>query len=153
MRPGIIDDPTPDPRAFSVTPSPPKLQDNVLQTPRTPDRRPSPPSDNPINPIVFVSRKFGCRVQSSGRSSRHPEPSKRFQPTTPPVAPGDSAPDRSYIAIQETAPMTTRTPALETLEDRQLFSALGTMNVIDAGTHPALLTSYTLNGVKDFAEA
>ena len=45
-------------------------------------------------------------------------------------------------------------PPFESLEDRQFFSvSLGTMNVIDAGTHPALVTSYTLNGVKDYAEA
>ena len=42
----------------------------------------------------------------------------------------------------------------EILEDRQFFSvSLGTMNVIDAGTHPGLVTSYSLNGVKDYAEA
>ncbi|MDB5319444.1 MAG: hypothetical protein JWN40_1075 [Phycisphaerales bacterium] len=42
---------------------------------------------------------------------------------------------------------------LETLEDRQLFSAMGTMNVIDAGVAPSMITSYTLNGVKDYADA
>ena len=42
---------------------------------------------------------------------------------------------------------------LESLEDRQLFSAMGTMNIIDAGVAPSAITSYTLNGVKDFADA
>ena len=42
---------------------------------------------------------------------------------------------------------------LETLEDRQLFSAMGTMNIIDAGVAPSVITSYTLNGVKDYADA
>ena len=45
-------------------------------------------------------------------------------------------------------------PQFEILEDRQFFSvSLGTMNVIDAGTHPGLVTTYSLNGVKDYAEA
>jgi hypothetical protein len=43
--------------------------------------------------------------------------------------------------------------SLETLEDRQLFSAMGTMNIIDSGVAPSVITSYTLNGVKDFADA
>jgi hypothetical protein len=42
---------------------------------------------------------------------------------------------------------------LEALEDRQLFSAMGTMNVIDSGVAPSLITSYTLNNVKDYADA
>jgi hypothetical protein len=42
---------------------------------------------------------------------------------------------------------------LEALEDRQLFSAMGTMNVIDSGVAPSLITSYTLNNVKDYAYA
>jgi hypothetical protein len=42
---------------------------------------------------------------------------------------------------------------LEALEDRQLFSAMGTMNVIDSGVAPSLVTSYTQNNVKDYADA
>ena len=52
--------------------------------------------------------------------------------------------------------MTSRTTApgtVESLEERQLFAALGTINVIDAGTSPALVVNYTLNNVKDVAEA
>src|SRR5690242_13788793 len=42
---------------------------------------------------------------------------------------------------------------IEALEERQFFSAVGTMNVIDAGETPSLVTSYVLNGVKDYADA
>src|SRR4051794_18855869 len=44
-------------------------------------------------------------------------------------------------------------PVVESLEDRQLFTAFGTMNVIDAGTGPSAVTAYTLNGVQDSADA
>jgi hypothetical protein len=42
---------------------------------------------------------------------------------------------------------------LEPLEDRQLFAAFGTMNVIDAGTGPSTVVTYTVNGVADVADA
>jgi hypothetical protein len=42
---------------------------------------------------------------------------------------------------------------IETLEERQLFAAMGTINVTDMGTNPAVVVSYTLNGAKDYAEA
>ena len=45
------------------------------------------------------------------------------------------------------------TNQLEQLEDRQLFSTYGTMNVIDAGTHPGMMASYTLNGAPDSGDA
>jgi hypothetical protein len=49
--------------------------------------------------------------------------------------------------------MSKNSPVIEPLEDRQLFTAMGTMNIIDAGTGPSAITAYTLNGVKDFADA
>jgi len=52
-----------------------------------------------------------------------------------------------------TAIKTNPSNQLEALEDRQLFSAMGTMNVIDSGVAPSLITSYTLNGIKDYADA
>ena len=42
---------------------------------------------------------------------------------------------------------------IETLEERQLFSAMGTINVTDMGTHPGVVVTYTFNGAKDYAEA
>jgi hypothetical protein len=42
---------------------------------------------------------------------------------------------------------------VENLEERQLFAAMGTINVSDLGTHPGVVVSYTLNGAKDYAEA
>jgi hypothetical protein len=52
-----------------------------------------------------------------------------------------------------TATKSAQSNMVETLEDRQMFSAMGTMNLIDAGVAPSLITSYTLNGVKDYADA
>jgi hypothetical protein len=54
--------------------------------------------------------------------------------------------------------MSTRTKTtapfhLEPLEDRQMFAAFGTMNVIDAGTGPSTVVTYTVNGVADVADA
>jgi len=43
--------------------------------------------------------------------------------------------------------------AVEALEERRMFAAMGTMNVADGGTSPFVLESYTLNGVKDVGEA
>src|SRR5690348_18077027 len=42
---------------------------------------------------------------------------------------------------------------LESLEDRQMFAAVGTMNVIDAGNGPSLIVNYSLNDAADFADA
>ncbi|HEY7118293.1 MAG TPA: hypothetical protein VH475_17020 [Tepidisphaeraceae bacterium] len=42
---------------------------------------------------------------------------------------------------------------LESLEERQLFSAMGTMNVIDAGPGASAIAWYTLDGTKDYALA
>jgi hypothetical protein len=52
-----------------------------------------------------------------------------------------------------TATKSAQSNMVETLEDRQMFSAMGTMNIIDTGVAPSLITSYTLNGVKDYADA
>src|SRR4051794_16871122 len=52
-----------------------------------------------------------------------------------------------------TATKSTQSNRVEALEDRQMFSAMGTMNVIDAGVAPSAITSYTLNGNKDYADA
>ena len=52
-----------------------------------------------------------------------------------------------------TATQSAQSNMIETLEDRQMFSAMGTMNIIDAGVAPSLITSYMLNGVKDYADA
>ena len=49
--------------------------------------------------------------------------------------------------------MSTKAPLFEQLEDRQLFAALGTMNVIDAGTGPSTVVNYTINGSADVADA
>lgn len=42
---------------------------------------------------------------------------------------------------------------LESLEERRMFAAFGTMNVIDAGTGPSMVVSYTVDGVNDTSEA
>jgi hypothetical protein len=43
--------------------------------------------------------------------------------------------------------------SVEQLEERRMFASLGTINVIDAGTGPSVIVSYSLNGVSDFADA
>jgi hypothetical protein len=43
--------------------------------------------------------------------------------------------------------------SMDSLEERRMFAALGTINVIDAGTGPSALVSYTVNGSADFADA
>src|SRR5688572_5663803 len=43
--------------------------------------------------------------------------------------------------------------SIDSLEERRMFAALGTINVIDAGTGPSSLVSYTVNGTADFADA
>ena len=54
---------------------------------------------------------------------------------------------------QRTKTAVTAPCSLETLEDRQMFAAFGTMNVIDAGTGPSTVVSYSVNGVADVADA